>query len=556
MAAQTTVCPQCALEYEGGEVFCPNDGARLGPKAESRPGGRSTDPLLGQILGGRYRIIRKIGEGGMGIVYEAEHIVIEKRVGLKVLREDFSSRQDVVERFRQEAKSASRIGHEHIIDISDFGETPNGASYFVMELLNGQDLAHELEKKGPLSPRRTITLCLQCARALGAAHAKGIVHRDMKPENIFMVNRDTGEDFVKIVDFGIAKMSDIETDGQPGRKLTKTGMIFGTPEYMSPEQASGKKLDHRVDVYAMGVIMYELLTGRVPFVGDTFMGILTQHMFEQPQPLKVQNPNCNVPPDLERIVFKALAKDADQRYQNMEELIVDLTNALNRAPNSAASIAPPPGTVTHHGYQEKASGEKPAARLMMPSEASEFPGREASRNNGPKFMILGAVAAVLVGGAGAVLMRGKSEEAPAVAQQPPAIPATGSVAVPVLPSTPSSAPPSAPVPSPEPVNAVPAKVLVSVQTDPPGATISVDGKAGCDPTPCSFSVVRDSLVTVEASKSGFRTAKTELKAEHDPTAVQLVLRKRAAASSSGGSNSGGDDELKLPDAFAPSRRGR
>ena len=561
VAAPTTVCPQCALEYAGGEVFCPNDGARLGPKTETRPGSRSsmTDPLLGQILSGRYRIIRKIGEGGMGIVYEAEHVVIEKRVGLKVLREDFSSRQDVVERFRQEAKSASRIGHEHIIDISDFGETPAGASFFVMELLNGQDLAHELEKKGALSPRRTIGICLQCARALGAAHSKGIVHRDMKPENIFMVNRDTGEDFVKIVDFGIAKMSDIETDGQPGRKLTKTGMIFGTPEYMSPEQASGKKLDHRVDIYAMGVIMYELLTGRVPFVGDTFMGILTQHMFETPQPLLVQNPNANVPPDLERIVFKALAKDADQRYQSMEELIADLMAAQNRAPSSVASITPPPGTVTHHGYAEKNTGDRPAPRLLMPAEATEFPGRGEPRGGGPKFMILGAAAALLIGGVGAVLMRGKPDETAASAQ-PPLVPAAATTDVPaaatnlpVAPSAPAATAPSAPVPTPTPAPAAPTKVLVSVQTDPPGATISVDGSAACDPTPCSFSVMRDSLVTVEASKSGFRTARTDVKAAQDPTPVQLVLRKRAAASSSAQSS---DDELKLPDAFAPSRRGR
>ncbi len=556
MAAQTTVCPQCALEYEGGEVFCPNDGARLEPKAESHQGSRASvsDPLLGQLLGGRYRIIRKIGEGGMGIVYEAEHVVIEKRVGLKVLREDFSSRQDVVERFRQEAKSASRIGHEHIIDISDFGETPAGASYFVMELLNGHDLAHELEAKGPLSARRTVTLSLQCARALGAAHSKGIVHRDMKPENIFLVSRDTGEDFVKIVDFGIAKMSDIETDGQPGRKLTKTGMIFGTPEYMSPEQASGKKLDHRVDVYAMGVIMYELLTGKVPFVGDTFMGILTQHMFETPQPLHVQNPNCNVPPELDRIVFKALAKNADERYQNMEELIVDLTNVLNRAPSSVPSMSPPPGTVTHHGYAEKVQGERQSARLLVPSEATEFPRKDAA-HGGAKFMFVGAAVALVVIGAGAAFtLRGKPQESQASAQT--AAVAADPAATPAVPVPPAAAP-SAPVPTPEPAPPAPTKILVNFSTEPVGATISVDGKPACEPTPCSFSVLRDSLVTVEATKSGYRTAKTDVKVTEDPTPVKLVLRRRAASSSSSsaGSSSSGDDELKLPDAFAP-RRGR
>src|SRR5687767_8870501 len=167
VAYAITACPQCGLEYADGEIFCPIDGARLAAKRESNEvvRRRDHDPLIGTTLSGRYRIIRKIGEGGMGIVYEAEHVLIEKRVGLKVLREDFSSRIDVVERFRQEAKSASRIGHEHIIDISDFGVTQAGANYFVMELLNGHDLASELEQKGPLSPRRTITLALQCCRA-------------------------------------------------------------------------------------------------------------------------------------------------------------------------------------------------------------------------------------------------------------------------------------------------------------------------------------------------------------------------------------------------------
>jgi serine/threonine protein kinase len=553
VAATTTVCPQCALEYVGGEVFCPNDGARLAPKAESRPETRSSsDPLLNQILGGRYRIIRKIGEGGMGIVYEAEHIVIEKRVGLKVLREDFSSRHDVVERFRQEAKSASRIGHEHIIDISDFGETPSGASFFVMELLNGQDLAHELEKKGALSARRTIQLCIQCARALGAAHAKGIVHRDMKPENIFLCSRDTGEDFIKIVDFGIAKMNDIETEGQPGRKLTKTGMIFGTPEYMSPEQAGGKKLDHRVDIYAMGVIMYELLTGRVPFVGDTFMGILTQHMFESPQPLLVQNPNCRVPPELEAIVFKALSKNADDRYQSMEELLGDLQGALSGSSQVSGSV-PPPGTLTHHGYGGKTPVAGAAPRLMA-AEATDFPGHSASSGGGSTFLIFGAVAAVLLGGLGAVLMRGKPDDPPAAAQPPATSELPAAVSSPTPGTTPPTAAPSAPEPSPTPI--VPARVLVSVETEPRGASIKVNGgsEQGCSPTPCGFGVPRGSMVSIEASKSGYRTAKTELKPDADTTAVNLVLQKRASSSSS--NTQGNGDELKLPDAFAPTRRHR
>ena len=253
------LCPTCKGQYGGGEVFCPVDATRLltASQMDSTGAVDPNDPLIGMVLAGRYKVLERIGEGGMGLVYSGLHSLIDKRVAIKVLRDDFSSRPDVVARFRQEAKSASRIGHEHIVDIFDFGETPWGASYFVMEYLEGEDLANVLHRETVVSPGRTIELARQCCRALGAAHSKGIVHRDMKPENIYLVRRDDHSEFVKIVDFGIAKMSDIETDGAPGRKLTKTGMIFGTPEYMSPEQAAGKALDHRVDVYAMGVILYE-----------------------------------------------------------------------------------------------------------------------------------------------------------------------------------------------------------------------------------------------------------------------------------------------------------
>ncbi|MBW2224708.1 MAG: serine/threonine protein kinase, partial [Deltaproteobacteria bacterium] len=196
------------------------------------------DPLVGMVLAGRYVVKSRIGEGGMGLVYEGLHRDIDKRVAIKVLRDDLSRRPEVVARFRQEAKSASRIGHENIVDISDFGETTRGASYFVMEFLDGEDLANVLGREVTVDSDRVCGIVLQCCRALSATHAKGIVHRDIKPENIFLTKRDGVDDFVKIVDFGIAKMSDIETDGAPGRKLTKTGMIFGTPEYMSPEQAA------------------------------------------------------------------------------------------------------------------------------------------------------------------------------------------------------------------------------------------------------------------------------------------------------------------------------
>ena len=200
----------------------------------------SEDPLLNRVLSERYRILKKLGEGGMGVVYLAEHVVIEKKIALKVLFPDLTRRSDLVQRFLQEAKSASRIGHENVIDITDFGQSPEGYVFIAMEYLVGQDLGQLLKASGPLPWARAQPIVLQIVKALRAAHERGIVHRDMKPENVFVVPRDDGREFVKVLDFGIAKVLGLDEDAP---RLTRTGMIFGTPEYMSPEQARGAARD-------------------------------------------------------------------------------------------------------------------------------------------------------------------------------------------------------------------------------------------------------------------------------------------------------------------------
>lgn len=327
------VCPQCGEKYPGGEIFCPRDGARVtDPSGTSDivhrrsvpPKKEEHDSLIGSMVQNRYRIIRRLGEGGMGVVYEALHVEIEKKMAIKVLRDDFSAKPEVVERFRQEARSASRVGNPHIVDVTDFGQLPDGGVFFAMEMLEGVAL-DELVTGQSISLERAVPLIDQIARALQAAHDKGIVHRDLKPENIIIVQREEEGDFVKILDFGIAKISDQDTEG---KRLTQTGMIFGTPEYMSPEQASGKSLDHRVDVYALGCIMFEMFTGQVPYTGDSFMAILTQHMFEPIPDILEINPACDVPPSVLNVVYKAMSKDADTRYANMYALREDLHRAL------------------------------------------------------------------------------------------------------------------------------------------------------------------------------------------------------------------------------------
>jgi serine/threonine protein kinase len=276
------------------------------------------DPLIGQVLDGRYEIKNVLGEGGMGIVYKARHVTLGKNLAIKVLKADVSKDQEIVQRFRQEAQSATAIGNHHIIDISDFGVLPDGSTYFVMEFLDGISLTRAIEPGQPLKASRTIHIAKQLCRALGAAHDVGIVHRDLKPDNIYLISRGGDRDFVKVLDFGIAKV------GGAKSKLTQVGQVFGTPHYMSPEQCAGTAVDKRTDVYALGVIMYEMASSRVPFDADNLMGILTKHLYEEPVKPHELPPPVDVPPALESVIMKCLAKKTDVRFQSMQEVLSDL----------------------------------------------------------------------------------------------------------------------------------------------------------------------------------------------------------------------------------------
>ncbi|HEY2404697.1 MAG TPA: serine/threonine-protein kinase, partial [Polyangiaceae bacterium] len=279
------------------------------------------DPLIGTVAAGRYRVLKQLGEGGMGQVYLAEHIAIEKRVALKVLRPEYASKGDIVTRFQQEAISASRIKHPNVLDVFDFGQLDNGCFYLAMEFLEGNDLADEISRRKVLNPATGIRIALQICRALAAAHTNGVVHRDMKPENVFLQRTGDGEEIVKIVDFGIALLrskDDVPTQSKP-RRLTRTGMIFGTPEYMAPEQAGGKHADLRADVYAVAIILYEMFTGAVPFTGETFLGVLAKHLNERPPPMAVVFPSLAISPQFQAVIMKGLEKDPATRYQSMSE---------------------------------------------------------------------------------------------------------------------------------------------------------------------------------------------------------------------------------------------
>ncbi|HEU4613596.1 MAG TPA: serine/threonine-protein kinase, partial [Kofleriaceae bacterium] len=302
------------------------------------------DRLIGETLDGRYLVQRKIGEGGMGVVFAVKHAVIERPLAIKVLKRNVMRDAAVIQRFIQEAKAASRIGHPNIVDVTDFGKTPDGMTYSVMEYVDGTTLSKTIKNAAPLPPERAVRIASQIARALAAAHGKGIVHRDLKPENVFLTDRDERPDFVKIVDFGIAKVQPVEGTSE-GPRLTRAGSVFGTPEYMAPEQASGRgDTDHRVDIYALGVIMYEMLVGKVPLKGESTIRTIAMQLLDPITPPSQVNPDLKLPPALEAIVMKALAKKREERHQSMNELLAALEEIQPQLGVPQRSLPPlPPG---------------------------------------------------------------------------------------------------------------------------------------------------------------------------------------------------------------------
>lgn len=286
--------------------------------------------LEGQIIAERYRVEKLLGEGGMGAVYRAEHIHMRKTVALKVLHAEMTSVEEVVARFEREAVAAGRIAHPNVAAATDFGQLENGSFFLVLEYAEGQDLRHLLSA-GPLPPKRCIHITRQVAGALGAAHALTIIHRDLKPDNVMLVERDDDPDFVKVLDFGIAKVTLGDLKDQPA--LTRMGAVFGTPDYMSPEQALGQPVDHRSDIYALGVLMFEMLTGQTPFEDDDAMVVLANQITAPPPPLPE-----HVPAPLAALVQRMLSKDVEERPQSAAEVI----EVLDSLGDPASHVAVPP----------------------------------------------------------------------------------------------------------------------------------------------------------------------------------------------------------------------
>jgi predicted Ser/Thr protein kinase len=317
----TKICPQCGREESMEVRFCPVDGTAL------RIQGAEASDLVGQIVADRYHVLRKLGEGGMGQVYLVEHVKMQRKSALKVMNPGMVKDADAISRFNREAANASRINHPNVASVYDFGETPDGLIFLAMEFVDGPPLTKVIEQQGALQPARAAEIIRQAADALAVAHDMGIVHRDLKPDNIMVAKTRDGGDLVKVVDFGIAKAQD-----SAAQKVTQTGMVVGTPEYMSPEQLSGDKLDGRSDIYSLGLVAFNMLTGALPFVGDSQQETMIMRLTDKPKHLGDLKPEVSWPEDVQAVMDRVLARTKDERYQSAPEFGRDLVRAIDRMP--------------------------------------------------------------------------------------------------------------------------------------------------------------------------------------------------------------------------------
>ena len=350
----------------------------------------------GEIIDGKYRIVRLIGEGGMGAVYEGENTRIHRRVAIKVLLAAVAEQGEAVARFEREAQAAGRIGSEHIVEVLDLGTLPNGDRYLVMEFLDGEGLGSRIKNRGRLSAQELGPIASQLMEGLAAAHGAGIIHRDLKPDNVFLLRTRGGKaDFVKLLDFGISKFSALS--GDSGFSMTRTGAVMGTPYYMAPEQAKGsRELDHRVDIYATGVILYEALTGQVPFNADTFNELLFKIVLEEPRPLGQIDPNID--PGFAAIVTKGMARDPAHRFQSASEFQQAIAMWSSGQGAALVNALGPTRAPANVGTQTRAAGPATLGTGTPGTWAQSGTHLDAERDAIPKKSNAGLLAALAVGG--------------------------------------------------------------------------------------------------------------------------------------------------------------
>jgi serine/threonine-protein kinase len=520
-------CPACRVHYPDDVAHCTSDGERLLPDEAFRAA--DVDLAPGTLVG-EFRIESRIGQGAFGTVYKAVHPVIGKAAAVKVLSRQWSSNPQMVSRFIAEARAVNQIRHKNIIDIFAFGSLPDGRQYYVMELLDGMPFDRFLRERGRVPPETGLPILRQVARALDAAHAQGIVHRDLKPENVYLVFDEDGGVFPKLLDFGIAKLLGEETTAHQ----TRPGTPLGTPSYMSPEQCRGKAVDHRTDVYSLGVMAHEVLAGRQPFDGDSVMEVLVKHMSAAPPPMTAHS--AALPRELDEPVLRMLEKEPDQRPSSAGEAIDALIAAAREAGiavGSAASARASGRSVTPLSAPERARLAR-AETVVSPGEAGRtFIPAESDVAGGPRrrTLLVAAVAAVglLAGAAVVVLVAQSRGPASASAPAPASAPALAPASASALGPAPTLGPASASAPPP-PV-ALPANVAVTVESNVAGASVWLGAKRLGDAAGVLALPRGDRAVTLTVKADGYAPSSVDVVPTGD-VVVAVKLVKLAASSGS------------------------
>ncbi|MGH7539215.1 MAG: serine/threonine-protein kinase [Gemmatimonadales bacterium] len=386
------VCPVCSKEYSDDIRFCQDDGTTLRALAPAAS-------LVGQVVADRYHVLKKLGEGGMGQVYLAEHVKMGRRSAIKVMSPAMVHDPDAVARFNREAANASRITHPNVCAVYDFGETPDGLIYLAMEFVEGEPLTDLLEREGALPLPRATAIFKQTADALQAAHDLGIVHRDLKPDNIMVAPGREGADLIKVVDFGIAKAVGGDEAGQ---KVTKTGLVVGTPEFMSPEQLSGDKVDGRSDLYSLALVYFRTLTGQLPFQADSAQEVMIKRLTDEPQKLAASRPDLRFPEGLQEVLDAALTRMPGERYQTVAKFAEDVLGVvqLKRATRGGVASATRADVVEERTQLLDSKQTKARAAGRAPKKRSLVP------------VVVGVVAVLGLGGGGWILLGDKTSAAP------------------------------------------------------------------------------------------------------------------------------------------------
>jgi serine/threonine-protein kinase len=511
-------CPACRTNYPDDVAHCPSDGETLLP--DEAFSAADADLAPGTMVG-EFRIESKIGEGAFGTVYKAVHPVIGKAAAVKVLSRQWSSNPQMVSRFISEARAVNQIRHKNIIDIFAFGSLPDDRQYYVMELLDGMPFDQFLRDKGRLAPETALPILRQVARALDAAHAQGIVHRDLKPENVYLVFDDEAGVSPKLLDFGIAKLLGEESSGHK----TRPGTPLGTPSYMSPEQCRGKAVDHRTDVYSLGVMTHEVLTGRPPFDGDSVMDVLVKHMAVEPP--RMTTHCAELPPELDEPVLHMLEKEPEQRPSSAGTAIDALVAAAREAgltvgPVAGARVSALPvsgGSAPERarlGRAETVVSPGEAGRTFMPAERDV-----TSRPRRRAVLVVAVAMAGIVGGAGAVVL---------VAQSHAPTKVTGDLESTAHP--PASGPTAVLAPLPPPSAALSEDVAVTVESNVATSSVWLAGKRlGDAPGPLMLPRGGD-LVTLTVKAEGYAPSSVDVVPTKDVVVAVRLVKVAATPGSS------------------------